>query len=61
MPAHLYYIAVLSARCRERKHTDKGHTILFGPMQLQGVSLSNVSIVGAITTWKTKKKKKKKE
>lgn len=57
MPAHLYYIAVLSARCREREHTDKGHTILFGPMQLQGVGLSNVSIVCAITACKKKKKK----
>lgn len=49
---HLHYITVLSARSREREHTHEGHTILLGSMQLQGVCLSNVAIIGAITACK---------
>lgn len=49
---HLHDITVLSTRCRKREHTDKGHPILLGSMQLQSVCLSNIPVVGAITACK---------
>jgi len=51
-PTHLHHIAVL-ATCRcEGEHTHKGHAILLGAVQLQGVGLSDVPVVGAITACK---------
>jgi len=51
-PTHLHHIAVLATCRREGEHTHKGHAILLGAVQLQGVGLSDVPVVGAITACK---------